>query len=69
MLVVGVLRSLLFLAETKVTAAKFSEAHLTVVMLGYEDDLGISANLAKAVTIRCGTCVSHTFSHETTSAC
>jgi len=69
MLVVGVLRSLLFLTESKVTAAKISEAYLTVVLLGYEDNLGISANLAKAVTVSCATCVSHTFSHETTSAC
>jgi hypothetical protein len=68
MLVVGVLRSLLFRAEAKVTAAKISEAHLTVVLLDYEDDLEISANLAKTVTISCATCVSHTFSHETTSA-
>ena len=68
MRVVGVLRSLLFLAEAKVTAAKFSEAYLTVVLLDYEDDLGISASLAKTVTISCATGVSHTFSHETTSA-
>jgi len=60
MLVVGVLRSLLFLCETKVTAARISEVCLTVVLLVYEDDLGISANLAKTVTISCATCVSHT---------
>ena len=60
MLVVGVLRSLLFLCEAKVTAAKISEVYLTMVLLVYEDDLGISANLAKTVTISCATCVSHT---------
>jgi hypothetical protein len=69
MLVVGVLRISLFLAETRVAAAKISEDYLTVVLLGYEEALGISANLAKAVTISRATCVSHIFSHETTSAC
>lgn len=55
MLVVGILRSLLFLCEAKFTAVKISGAYLTVVLLDYEDDLGISADLAKTVTIRCAT--------------
>jgi hypothetical protein len=60
MLVFEVGRSLLFLCEAKVTAAKIPEGYLTVVLLVYEDDLGISANLVKTVTISCAICVSHT---------
>ena len=60
MLVVGVRRSLLFLAEAKVRAAKISGAYLTVVLLDYEDVLGISLNMAKTDTVSCATCVSHT---------
>ena len=64
-----VARSLLCLAEVKVTAPNIpSEAYRTVVLLDCEDDLEISANLAKTVTENCALCVSHTLSHEATSA-
>jgi hypothetical protein len=65
---VGVLRTLLFVAESMAKTAKISEAYLTVVLLDYEDDLGISGNLAKTVIRSCATFVSHKCSHETISA-
>jgi hypothetical protein len=59
MLVVGVFRSLQFLSEAKVTDAKICEAYFTVVLLDYEDDLGISANLAKSHYKLCNVRFSH----------
>jgi hypothetical protein len=68
MRIVCFLRSLLFVAEAKAKTTKLSEAYLTVVLLGYEDDLRISGNLAKTVIKSCTTIVSHKFSHESASA-
>jgi hypothetical protein len=44
---IGVLHSLLFLTVANVTVLKISEVCPTVAILIYEDDVGVSANLAK----------------------
>ena len=67
MRVVGVIRSLLFLAEVELYPQKFLKHIWHWYCWIMKDDLGISANLAKTIIKSCATCVSHTFLHETTS--